>query len=100
MTAEFDKLYINTLVNVPSRLDNLKTKVSESNVIKLNTVPIDLKKLGEVVSKEIVKNTKFKTLKTKVHNSKHKIPDVATLIQINQYNTDKHNLLKKNCRCW
>ena len=51
-----DKLDINKLVNVPISLNNVKTK----------TVPIDLKKLNDVVKNEVVKNTKFIKLKTNV----------------------------------
>ena len=47
-------------------MNNLKTKVDDLNVAKLKTVPTDLKKLNDVVDKEVVKNTKFNTLKTKV----------------------------------
>ena len=42
----------------------------------------DLKKLSDVVDNEVVKNTKFKTLKTKVNRLEKKIPDGATLIQL------------------
>ena len=35
------------------------------------------------------------TLKTKVNKIDEKIPDATTLIQINQYNTDKQSLEKK-----
>ena len=37
----------------------------------------------------VVKNTKFNTLKTKVNNLEKKIPDVTILVPINQLNTDK-----------
>ena len=37
------------------------------DVGKLKNVPIDLKKLSDVVANEVVKNTKFDTLKTKVY---------------------------------
>ena len=40
---------------------------------------------------EVVKNTKFNTLKTKVNNLEKKTPYETTLIYINQYNTDKKN---------
>ena len=43
-----------------------------------------MKKLSDLVENEVGKNTKFNTLKAKVHNSK-----------INQCNTDKKNLEKK-----
>ena len=39
-----DKLEINKLSNVPTTLNNLKTKVDNLDVGKLKTVPIDLKK--------------------------------------------------------
>ena len=44
---------------------------------------------------EVVENTKFNTLKTKVNKLDKKISDTTTLIQINQYNTEKQNLEKK-----
>ena len=62
----------------------------------MKTVPIDLKKLSDVVDNEVVKNTKFNTLKTKANNLEKKIPYATTLIHINQYNTDKQNLQKQN----
>ena len=51
-------------------------------------------KLNDVVDNEVVKNTKFNTLKTKVNDLENKIPDASTLIWLNQYNTDKKNLGK------
>ena len=44
LRAEVDKLRINELVNVPTGLNDLKTKVDDLDVSKLKTVPIDLKK--------------------------------------------------------
>ena len=68
MKAVVDKLDINKLTNVPTSLNNLKTKVDDLDVVKLKTVPVDLKRLNDVVDNEIIKNTKFNTLKTKVNN--------------------------------
>ena len=51
-----------------------------------------------MVDNEVVKNTKLNTIKTKVNNLEKKITDATTLIQINQYNTDKQNLQKKSWR--
>ena len=96
LKSEVEKLDINTSVNVPTSLNNLKTKVDDLDVGKLKTVPVNLKKLSDVVDYEDVKNTKFKTLKTKVNKIDKKIPETATLIHINQCNTDKQNLAKKN----
>ena len=76
-------------------MNTLKSKVDDLDVGRLKTVPVDLKKLSDVIDNEVVKNTKFNTLKTKVNNSEKKIPDAATLIHINQCNTDKQNLEKK-----
>ena len=42
-------------------------------------IPIDLKKSSNVVSKEVVKSTKFNTLKTNINNLEKKIPDVSTI---------------------
>ena len=69
MNAEVDKLDIIKAVNVPTSLNNLKTKVDYLDVGKLITVSRDLKKLSDVV---VVKNTKFNTLKTKVNNLEEK----------------------------
>ena len=45
LKGEDDKLNINKLVNVPTTLNNLKTKVDDLDVGKLKVVPIDLKKI-------------------------------------------------------
>ena len=76
------------MVNVPTSLNNLKTKEDYLNVGKLKTLPGDFKKLSDVVDKKVVKNTKFNTLKTKGNKLGKKIPDATTLILINQSNTD------------
>ena len=83
------------MVNVPTSLNNLKTKLDDIDVGKLKPVPVDLKKLSDVVDNEVVKNIKFNTLKTKVNNLEKKIPDATTSIHINQYNTDKQNFEKR-----
>ena len=92
MKVEFDKLDIDKLTNVPACLNNLKAKVNDLDDGKLKTVPVDLKKLSDVVDNE---NTKFDTLNTKVNNLGKKIPDTTTFTHINQCNTDKQNLENK-----
>ena len=47
------------------------------------------------MNNEVVKNTKFNTLKRKVNNLERKIADATTLIHTNQYNRDKQILEKK-----
>ena len=49
-------MYINKLVNVPTSLNNLKTKANDLDVGKLKTVPVDLKRLSDVVDNKVVKN--------------------------------------------
>ena len=88
------------MVNVPTCLNSLKTKVDDLDIGKLKTVPVDLEKLNDVADNEVVKNTKFNTLKTKVNKLDKKITDATTLTHINQYNTDNQNLEKNNWRCW
>ena len=77
MKAQVDKLNIAKLVNVPTSLNNLKTKVDDIEDGELKTVLIDLKKLNDVVDNEVVKITKLKTLKTKLINLNKKIPDAS-----------------------
>ena len=56
LKAEVDKLDFNTLVNVWTSLNNLKTKKHDVDVAKLKTIPIDLNKLSDIVDSEVVKN--------------------------------------------
>ena len=93
MKAQFDKLDINKLVNVPIKLNNIKTKVYDLDAGKLKIVPLGLKKLSGVVDNEVIKITKFNSLR--VNNLENKISDATVLIHINQYSTDKQNEEKK-----
>ena len=77
-------------------MNNLNTKVDDSDVNELKAVPIGRKELSDLVDDGIVKNTKFSTLKTKITKLEQKILDATTLIRINQYNSDKQNLERKN----
>ena len=99
MKAEVDKLDINRLVNVLTSLNNSKIKVDYLDVGKLKTIPVDLKIFIDVVANETVKNIKFNILNTKVNSLEKNIPNATILIHINQYNTDKRKLDKKNSRC-
>ena len=71
-------------MNVPTSLNNLKTKVNHLDVGKLKNVSVDLKELSDVIDNEVIKNKKFNILKTKVNNLEKKTPDATTLIHINQ----------------
>ena len=57
---------------------------NDLDVGKSKTVPVDLKKLSDVVDNAVIKNKKFKTLKAKVNNLENNIPNTTTLIDINQ----------------
>ena len=59
MKADVDKLYINKLTYVITSLNNLKTNVDYIEVGKMKTVPVDLKKLSDVVDNLVAKNTKI-----------------------------------------
>ena len=86
------------MVNVLTSSNNLKTNVDDSDFGKLNTVPVDLKRLSYVVDNEVVKNIKFNTLKMRLNKLDKKIPDATTLICINQYK-QINKKWKKNWRC-
>ena len=45
------------------------------DVGKLQTVPMDFKKLSDVLNNEVVNNTKFSTLTSKVNYLKKKLAD-------------------------
>ena len=63
MLKDIDKLDIAELVNIPTSLNNLEIKVDDLDAGKLKTAPISSKKLSHVVKNELVKNTKFNTLR-------------------------------------
>ena len=91
MNDEIEKLDVNKLIWINF------LKVDDLDVGKLKTVPIDLKKLSDVMDKKVVKNTKFNKLNTEVNNLEKK---PTTLIHINKYNKDRQSLKKKNWRFW
>ena len=64
MKAEVYSLDITKLVNVSTGLNNLKTKLDDLDFDKRKTALVDLKIIGDVVSKEVVK-TETSKLKTK-----------------------------------
>ena len=65
MKAEVDYLDMNKLVIVPNSLNNLKTKVDQLGDDKLENTPKYLKKIIDVVSKGVLENTTFNTLRQK-----------------------------------
>ena len=67
------------MVHVATGLNNLNTKVGKFDVADLKTIPI-----SDVMSKQIVSDTKFSTLNVKINSLEKKIPDASTLVQTNQ----------------
>ena len=65
-------------------MKNLKTKVDDLDVSKLKTAPIDLKKLSDVVNREVIKDTEFNKINTQLNKLDKNIDDATTLILINQ----------------
>ena len=57
-------------------------------LVNKKTSLLDFKKLSDLVDSKVVKNKKFNTLNTKVSSLENKIPDLTTLIYINQDNAD------------
>ena len=74
----------------------IQTKVNDLDVVKLKFVPKDLKKIGDIVDKEVVKKTVYNTLNAKVNNlEKKKV--LMHLLWFKQINTTQIN---KIWRCW
>ena len=53
LKAVFEKLDLDKLVNVPTSVNK-----DDLDVGKLKTVPVDLKKLSDIIANEVVKNKK------------------------------------------
>ena len=75
------------MVNIPTSLNKLKTKADDLDIVKLKSIPTDLKKLSDAVDNKVAKNTKFNMVNKKVNNLQKNFPDPTILIHINQWNT-------------
>ena len=64
-----DKLDIDKLKNVRSRLNNLKNEVDELDICKLETTTVDLSKVSNVVKNDVVKKTGYDGLVKNVNNT-------------------------------
>ena len=80
MKAEVGKLEINKFVKVSIGLNNLNSNVDDLHIYNLKTVLVDLKKISDVVFKEVLKKAVHKKLNTELNNLENKIPDTSTLI--------------------
>ena len=63
LKAEVEQLGIKHLINVPTSLNNLKTKLDDLDVGK---------EVDDVVNKEVIKNTEFNILNKKLNNLEKK----------------------------
>ena len=61
------------MTNLPTDLNNLKTKVEDLDTDVLKSVPVYLKKIIDVVSKAVVKKTIYNKLNNKVNNLEIKL---------------------------
>ena len=77
------KLNIHKLVNAPTSLNNLKTKVEDLDLCKLETALVALQKLNDAVDFEVVKSTELNILTMNVNNLDKKIPGAIKIIHIN-----------------
>ena len=73
-----------------TNLASLKTEVDKVNVDKLKTFSIDLAKISNVVKNDVVNNTEYNKLVTKVDNI-----GTAEFVLRTKYDTDKSDLQKK-----
>ena len=62
--------------NVPTDLNNLKSKKDKLDVDKLVPVPVDLSKLSDVVKNDVLKKNKYND---KIKNIEDKVADITNL---------------------
>ena len=77
--------------NVPTNLNNLKSKVYKLDVDRLVPVPVDLSKLSGVLTNDVVKKDVYNA---KIKNIEDKIPDITSLATNTTINA-KINEVKK-----
>ena len=65
-----------------TNLANLKTEVDKLDIDRLATVPLDLSKLSNVVTNDVIKKTVYDKLVAKVNNI-----DTSGLVKKTDYNT-------------
>ena len=89
LKSDVDKLDIDKLKNVPSKLSNLKSKVDRLYVDKLVPVPVDLSKLSDLVKNDVVKKDVYIA---KIKNIEDKLPDVTNLVTNTTLTTPPPNI--------
>ena len=76
LKTKVDKLDIDKLKSLPTKLSNLRSKVDKLDNYKLAPVPVDVSKQSNVVKNEVVKKTEYNA---KMKNIDDKIPDITNL---------------------
>ena len=75
-----------------TNLANLKTKVDKLNIDKLVPIPVDLRKLSDVVKNDVVKKTTYDKLVAKVNTIPLNNIDTSRFALKTKYDTDKSEL--------
>ena len=70
--------------NLPTNLNNLKSKVDKLDVDKLVIIPVDLGKLTDAVKKDVVRKDVYNA---KIKNIEDKIPVITNLATNTTLNT-------------
>ena len=69
--------------NIPTNLNNLKSKVHKLDVDKLVPVPVDLSKLSDVVKNDVVKKDVYNAKIKDIEDEKPDITNLATNTTLN-----------------
>ena len=64
------------MINIPTNLSNLKSKIDKLDVDNLVPVPVDLSKLSDAVKNDV---TKKDVCNAKIKNIEDKLPDINNL---------------------
>ena len=70
---------------MPSNLSDLKSKVDKLDIAKLETTPVDLSKLSNVVKNDFVEKIEYNELLKKVNDIS--TTNTSNLVKITDYNT-------------
>ena len=89
LKPDVDKLHIDKLKNVPTKLSNLKSKVDKLDVDKLVPVPVDLSKLSDVIKNDVVTkdvyNAKIKDIEDKIGDINNLATKTTLNAKINEF---------------
>ena len=83
--------------NLPTNLDNLKSKVEKLNDDKLVPAPVDLGKIIDVVKNDVVKRNVYNSMTKNIEDKTPDITNLATknILNVVDYNTKINGMEKK-----